>query len=77
MDSAGCATMTARIWPPWMYPPPAGPHAWRKASAAGPPSGAGYSVTLRSLSELETTDTELRLIAAPAIIGLRTIPKCG
>jgi len=30
-----------------------------------------------SLSELPTTDTELKLIAAAAITGLRRIPKKG
>lgn len=32
---------------------------------------------LRSLRALPTTDTELKLIAAAAIIGLRRIPKNG
>ena len=44
------------------------------------PSGinaAGYNSTERSLSELAMTETELRLIAAPAIIGLKRIPKNG
>jgi hypothetical protein len=36
-----------------------------------------YSRTLRRRSELEITDTELKLIAAAARIGLSRIPKNG
>ena len=36
-----------------------------------------YIETLRSRSELAITDTELKLIAAAAIIGLSKIPKKG
>ena len=37
----------------------------------------GYNLTFRSLKELPTTLSELKLIAAPAIIGLSSIPKNG
>ena len=36
-----------------------------------------FKFTLFSLSEFRITDTELKLIAAAAIIGLRRIPKNG
>ena len=36
-----------------------------------------YGCARRSLSALPITETELRLIAAAAIIGLRRIPKTG
>ena len=36
-----------------------------------------YRFTLRSLSALPTTETELILIAAAANIGLRSTPKNG
>ena len=36
-----------------------------------------FSLFLRSLRELETTDTELKAMAAEAIIGLSRIPKKG
>lgn len=35
------------------------------------------SLALRSLSALPITDTELRLMAAAAIIGLSSIPRKG
>jgi len=35
------------------------------------------SFTLRNLSALLTTDTELKLMAAAAIIGLNNMPKKG
>lgn len=37
----------------------------------------GYNSTHRSLSELLITDTELKLIAAAAIIGDNSMPKNG
>jgi len=36
-----------------------------------------YRLTRFNLKALKTTDTELRLIAAAAIIGLKRIPKKG
>jgi len=36
-----------------------------------------YSLTFRSRRALLMTETELRLIAAPAMIGLRSNPKNG
>ena len=36
-----------------------------------------YSFTLRNRSALEITDTELKVIAAAAIIGLNNNPKAG
>jgi|CZKI01.1.fsa_nt_gi hypothetical protein len=39
--------------------------------------GASYSRILRRRRAFETTDTELRLMAAPAIIGFRASPKNG
>ena len=38
---------------------------------------SGYSLTDRSRSAFAITETELKLIAAPAIIGLRRIPNSG
>jgi hypothetical protein len=38
---------------------------------------ASYRRALRSRSALAITETELKLIAAPAIIGLRSKPKNG
>jgi len=37
----------------------------------------GYIFTLRSLRAFPTTETEERLIAAAAMIGLRRMPKLG
>ena len=37
----------------------------------------GYSLTVRNRSAFAITETELKLIAAPAIIGLRRMPKSG
>ena len=39
--------------------------------------GRFHSATWRNRKALLTTDTELRLMAAAAIIGLRSIPKNG
>ena len=39
--------------------------------------GSIYSFTFLSLSEFVITDTELRLIAAAAKIGLSSSPKTG
>jgi len=36
-----------------------------------------YSFTFRSRKEFEITDTELKLIAAAAITGLKSHPKTG
>lgn len=36
-----------------------------------------HTRTLRSRKALAMTETELRLIAAPAMIGLSSKPKCG
>ena len=36
---------------------------------------SGYSLTVRNRSAFAITETELKLIAAPAIIGLRRMPK--
>ena len=44
---------------------------------AGGASAAFYSEILRKRSAFAITETELKLIAAPAIIGLRRIPKNG
>ena len=38
---------------------------------------SGYSLTDRNRSAFAITETELKLIAAPAIIGLRRTPKNG
>ena len=38
---------------------------------------SGYSLTVRKRSALAITETELKLIAAPAIIGLRRMPNNG
>ena len=38
---------------------------------------SGYSLTDRNRSAFAITETELKLIAAPAIIGLRRIPNSG
>src|SRR4029453_7248809 len=46
------------------------------ACARGP-QGRGYSFTLRNRRAFAITETELKLIAAPAIIGLRSKPKNG
>jgi hypothetical protein len=40
-------------------------------------SEAGYSLIDRSRSAFPITETELKLIAAPAIIGLSRTPKNG
>ena len=40
-------------------------------------SERGYSLIDRSRSALAITETELKLIAAPAIIGLRRMPNSG
>lgn len=39
--------------------------------------GTSYSLTLLNRNEFVITDTELKLIAAAAMIGLRSIPKNG
>lgn len=36
-----------------------------------------HNLTLRKRNELPTTETELKAIAAPAIIGLKRMPKNG
>ena len=46
----------------------------RNASTA---TGRGYNLIRRSRSAFAITETELKLIAAPAIIGLRRTPKNG
>ena len=46
----------------------------RDASTA---TGRGYNSIRRSRRALAITETELKLIAAPAIIGLRRTPKNG
>ena len=46
----------------------------RNASTA---TGRGYNSIRRSRRALAITETELKLIAAPAIIGLRRTPKNG
>ena len=38
---------------------------------------SGYSLTDRSRSAFAITETELKLMAAPAIIGLRRMPNNG
>ena len=38
---------------------------------------SGYSLTVRKRNAFAITVTELKLIAAPAIIGLRRTPKNG
>jgi len=38
---------------------------------------SGYSLTARKRSAFAITETELKLIAAPEIIGLRRTPKNG
>jgi hypothetical protein len=38
---------------------------------------SGYNLALRSRKALPTTETELKLIAAAAIIGLSSNPKNG
>jgi hypothetical protein len=38
---------------------------------------SGYRLIVRKRNALAITDTELKLIAAPAIIGLRRTPKNG
>ena len=38
---------------------------------------SGYSLTVRKRSAFAITETELKLIAAPAIIGLRRMPNSG
>ena len=38
---------------------------------------SGYSLTDRNRSAFAITETELKLIAAPAIIGLRRMPNSG
>ena len=38
---------------------------------------SGYSFTVRKRNAFAITETELKLIAAPAIIGLRRTPKNG
>ena len=43
-------------------------------AAESPPN---HSFTFRSRKALAMTETELRLIAAPAMIGLRSTPKNG
>jgi hypothetical protein len=43
----------------------------------GPVAPDTYNFTCRSLSEFVITDTELRLIAAAAKIGLSSSPKTG
>jgi hypothetical protein len=40
-------------------------------------AAAGHRRNLRSLRALPTTDTELKLIAAAAIMGLNKMPKNG
>ncbi len=40
-------------------------------------SGKAYKFVLRSLSALVITDTELKLMAAAAMIGLSSIPNLG
>jgi hypothetical protein len=40
-------------------------------------SGGVYSFTFRNLSEFVITDTELKLIAAAARIGLSSSPNTG
>jgi hypothetical protein len=44
---------------------------------AGAATFLSYNITLLSLSALVITDTELRLIAALAIIGLSSKPNAG
>ena len=38
---------------------------------------SGYSLTVRKRNAFAITETELKLIAAPAIIGLRRMPNSG
>ena len=38
---------------------------------------SGYSFTVRNRNAFAITETELKLIAAPAIIGLRRMPNSG
>lgn len=40
-------------------------------------AGANYKVTLRSRNAFAITETELKLMAAPAMMGLRRRPKNG
>jgi len=40
-------------------------------------AGSGYSFTVRKRNAFAITETELKLIAAPAIIGLRRMPNSG
>ena len=40
-------------------------------------AASGYSFTVRKRNAFAITETELKLIAAPAIIGLRRTPKNG
>ena len=47
----------------------------RDASAR--PTRRDYNLTDRNRSALAITETELKLIAAPAIIGLRRMPNSG
>ncbi len=50
------------------------------ASARGPgvrPTQGNYRSTFRSLSAFAITETELKVMAALAIIGLRSKPKMG
>ena len=43
----------------------------------GPPHQGRYRSTFRSLSAFAITETELKVMAALAIIGLRSKPKMG
>lgn len=52
------------------------PGASLRESARGP-QGLGYSLTARNRNAFAITETELKLMAAPAIIGLRRIPNTG
>ena len=48
-----------------------------RTATAGSKADRLYNFTVRSRSAFAITETELRLIAAPAIIGLRSQPKTG
>ena len=53
------------------------PQAKRSSHSVSYAIAAGHSFTLLSLSALLITDTELKLMAAAAMMGLSNIPNLG
>ena len=74
MAGGGGRSVRARLHP---KPPTRPPRATVRSGAPSPALGALYTRARFSRSALLITDTELKLMAAAAIIGLSRMPKRG